>query len=241
MKRWMMIGGLAIWLVLGIEMTAHKSCHADELLKAAAAEDEAQVLRAQERFLELLRKRPRPGTALDRVYEFHLERGTLDEFMVSLREASATETDGVSATILSLIELQRGQNAEAADILRTSEMQRPDDPLVVWSLGLALNQAGQFTEAAEAFKRAIAGGPEHTELLAIFQELGRAYRSAQQHAKAADVWNRMEQQSPKDLRVKEQIAHAMYEEGDFQAALPRFQELSQLTGDAMLYSFQIGG
>ena len=234
MKRWMMIGGLAIWLVLGIEMTAHKSCHADELLKAAAAEDEAQVLRAQERFLELLRKRPRPGTALDRVYEFHLERGTLDEFMVSLREASATETDGVSATILGLIELQRGHNAEAADILRTSEMQRPGDPLVVWSLGRALNQAGQFTEAAAAFERAIARGPEHTELLSIFQELGRAYRSAQQHAKAADVWSRMEQQFPKDLRVKEQIAHSMYEEGDFHAALPRFQDLSKLTGDPYL-------
>ena len=41
-------------------------------------EDERER-RAMERFLSLLEKNPRRGTALDRVYGYHVERGTLDE------------------------------------------------------------------------------------------------------------------------------------------------------------------
>ena len=229
---------LTILLALGRFISTNPICRADEPATvppvAAVGNDEAQTQLAQERFLELLRQHPRPGTALDRVYAFHLERGTLEEFLTSLQHASENETNGVSAMIRGLVELQRGHNEQAVEMLTEADRRRPEDPHVAWSLGRALIQEGQVAQAAEAFERAIKRVPDRTDLLAIFQDLNRAYRRAQQNEKANEVWNRMEQLFPDDLRVKEQIANAMFEDGDFQAALPRFQELAKLTKNPYL-------
>ena len=44
-----------------------------------------------ERYVSLLEKNPRRGTALDRVYGYHVERGTLDELIKSYRDRLAKE------------------------------------------------------------------------------------------------------------------------------------------------------
>ena len=76
------------------------------------SETEAQVRVAYGRFLTLLRKQPRPGTALDRVYAFHVEQGTLDEFTSSLTdEASSGDADGAASMLLGFVELQRGRDS----------------------------------------------------------------------------------------------------------------------------------
>ena len=49
-----------------------------------------------ERFLSLLEKNPRRGTALDRVYGYHVERGTLDAFVKTYEARVAKDpNDGV--------------------------------------------------------------------------------------------------------------------------------------------------
>jgi tetratricopeptide (TPR) repeat protein len=237
MNRCSIISLPAIWLVtIGFSVN-YATCRGDETPPApdvAITDDEAQSLLAYERFLQVLRQHPGIGTALEHVYSFHLERGTVDEFLTSLVEAEARETDGVSITIRGLVELQRGHDEEAAEILRAAEQQRLNDPMVAWALARALNRTGEFAESANALERAIERNPERGDLLSIFQELNRTYRRSQQHEKAADVWNRMEKLFPNDLRVKEQIANSLYEEGDFRAALPRFQELAKLSSDPYL-------
>ena len=60
---------------------------------AAAAEDDRER-QAMERFLSLLEKNPRRGTALDRVYGYHVERGTLDAFIKSLSGPVAQGPEG---------------------------------------------------------------------------------------------------------------------------------------------------
>ncbi len=215
----------------------YANCRGDETPPAtdvAITDDEAQSLLAYERFLQVLRQHPGNGTSLEHVYGFHLERGTVDEFLTSLVEAEARETDGSSITIRGLVELQRGHDEEAAEILRAAEQQRLNDPMVAWALARALNRTGELAESAKALERAIERNPERADLLAIFQDLNRAYRRSQQHEKAGDVWNRMERLFPNDLRVKEQIANSLYEDGDFESALPRFQELAKLSSDPYL-------
>ena len=58
-----------------------------------AAAEEARERRAMERFLSLLEKNPRRGTALDRVYGYHVERGTLDDLIKSYRDRLAKDAD----------------------------------------------------------------------------------------------------------------------------------------------------
>src|SRR5262249_4014262 len=60
------------------------------LIQAADDDDEdAEAKRQQQvvaKFLTVLEKNPRRGTALDRVYGHHVEWGTLDQFVSELRK-----------------------------------------------------------------------------------------------------------------------------------------------------------
>ena len=50
---------------------------------AGDADEEDRAQKINERFLSLVKRTPRFGTAFDRVYGFHVERGTLDDFVAS--------------------------------------------------------------------------------------------------------------------------------------------------------------
>ncbi len=98
-------------------------------------------------------KEPRRGTALDRVYGYHVERGSLDAFIKSYQDRLAKNTkDGAGWLILGLLEGQRGQDAAAVAALRQAETTRPDDPLPSYYLGQALVLVGQPEQAAGRFR-----------------------------------------------------------------------------------------
>ena len=177
------------------------------------AAEEAREQRAMERFLSLLEKNPRRGTALDRVYGYHVERGSLDAFIKSYHDRVAKNPkDGTGWLILGLLEGQRGQDAAAVTAFRQAETTRPDDPLPSYYLGQALVLVGQPEQAAAAFERALARKPARNDLLEIFQALGRVYQRTQKNDQALQVWNRLEALFPNDPRVQEQIASALAEE-----------------------------
>ena len=197
----------------------------------AAAEEERER-RSMERFLALLQKSPRRGTALDRVYGFHVERGSLDSFINGYRDQVAKNpNDGAAWMILGLLEFQRGQDAAAVAALRLAENARPDDPLPPYYLGQALVLVGQPEQAADAFERALGRKPLRTDLLDIFQALGRVYQRTQKNDNALQVWNRLEALFPNDPRVQEQIASALAEENQPALALPRYEALALKTTD----------
>jgi len=184
------------------------------------------------RFLTLLEKAPRKGTALDRVYGYHVERGTLDDFVKTYAERTALNpNDGAAWMILGLVESQRGRDAAAVAALRQAETTRPEDPLPCFYLGQALVLVGQPEVAAAAFERALARKPSRNDLMEIFQALGRVYERTQKTEEALAVWNRLEALFPNDLRVQEQIASALAEEGQTQQALARFEVLARKVAD----------
>ena len=185
-----------------------------------------------ERFLSLLERNPRRGTALDRVYGYHVERGTLDAFIkVEQDRVAKNPKDGTGWLILGLLECQRGQDAAAVTALRQAEATRPDDPLPPYYLGQALVLVGQPEEAAAAFERALERKPTRNDLLEIFQALGRVYQRTQKTDQAHQVWNRLETLFPNDARVQEQIASALAEENQPAIALPRFEALAKRATD----------
>src|ERR1700691_4738523 len=65
------------------------------------AADDARERKVMERFLGVLEKTPRRGTALDRVYGYHVERGSLDSFIKSYQDRVAkSPIDGTALLIL---------------------------------------------------------------------------------------------------------------------------------------------
>ena len=194
---------------------------------AGAADDEARDRQVMERFLTVLERSPRRGTALDRVYGFHVERGTLDALVGSYRDRLAKDpADGAAPLLLGLIESQRGRDAAAAEAFREAERRRPDDPLPAYYLGQALVMIGQPNPAAEAFERALTRNPSRADLPEIYQALGRVHQRARRDDRALAVWARLEAALPDDPRVKEQIASALAEDGQLAPALARYEALA---------------
>ena len=187
-----------------------------------------------ERFVTVLEKNPRRGTALDKIYGFHVERGTLDTLITTYHD-KAQAAQGVAAApawmIVGLMESLRGNDAVSVEAFANAEKLDPASYLASYYLGQALVLVGQPDKAAEALERAAQRKPAQADQLEIFQALGRVYQRAQKNDKALEVWNRLEKQFPNDVRVQEQIATTLLEEGEFAAALPRFENLAKTTKD----------
>ena len=208
------------------------------LAQALAAQDvdpeEAKEKSVAERFVTVLEKNPRRGTALDKVYGFHVERGSLDGLIKSYREKaekSQKADAGLAWMIVGLLESLRGQDAVAVDAFTRAETIAADNYLASYYLGQSLVLIGQPDKAAEALERSIQRKPAQADLLDVYQALGRVYQRAQKTDKALEVWNRLEKQFPNDARVQEQIATTLLEENEFAAALPRYQGLAKTTKD----------
>ena len=195
--------------------------------------EEARQQQAVERFVQVLESNPRFGVALDRVYGHYVERGQIEQFAQSYRDRTAADSaDGLAWMVLGMIEFQRGRDAEAVAALRKAEEHRPEDPLASYYLGQAYVLVGRPDEAAAAFERAIEREPQRTDLLLIYQALGRVHQRAQRSEQALAVWDRLEQEFPDDQRVQEEIARTLAEEGDHAAALERYEALAAGTDDS---------
>ena len=99
------------------------SCVISVLTCCAAVAQEVDPEEAKEkgiadRFVVVLEKNPRRGTALDKVYGYHVERGSLDSLVKSYREkadAAKPAAAGAAWMIVGLLESLRGQDAVAVD------------------------------------------------------------------------------------------------------------------------------
>ncbi len=182
--------------------------------------------KTMERFQTVLERNPRRGTALDRVYGYHVEHGTLDSLVKRYDDRiKADKSDGAAWLLLGLVEAQRGKDAAAVTAFREAEKTRANDSLASFYLGQALVLVGQPDQAVDAFERALTKKPIRADLLEVYQALGRVHQRARRAEKALAVWTRLEAAFPDDTRVREQIAAALAEEDQPAQALARYQTL----------------
>lgn len=227
-----------VWAGVGLlscGLLSDQGVHRSQLQAQEQGSDESkreleQQRKIIDRFLSVLEKNPRRGTALDRIYGFHVEWGTLDEFVDQYRKrVEKNKDDGPAWMVLGLVEAQRGRDAAAVEAFTAAEQAQPESAMASYYLGQSLVLVGQPEKAAEAFERAIERKPPQADLLDIFQALGRVYQRAQKNEEALAVWTRLEKLFPNDARVQEQIAATLVEEGQAEQALPRYEALVKLT------------
>lgn len=198
----------------------------------AADADEERDRKIMERFLLVLEKNPRRGTALDRIYGYHVERGGIDALVEKFQERTKVNAaDAAAWMIVGLLESQRGHDAAAVAAFQQAEKAGAKNYLASYYLGQSLVLVGQPEAAAAALERAIERKPPPAELLEVFQALGRVYQRAQRNEQALAVWTRLEKLFPNDARVQEQIASTLAEEGEHAEALTRYKKLAQNSKD----------
>ena len=201
----------------------------------AAQVDESEEAKQErlvaERFQELLIKRPRPGTALEKVYEFHLQRENLDKYCADLQMYAKTHSHGESWLLHGLVLQQRGQESEAIASFQKAEELLTDDAMASYYFAKALALVGKAEQAVAAMNRAIERKPIKSELLVVLQDLGRLYQRMGRAQEATEVWRNLETSFPADVRVKEQIAAILAEEGATADALARYEALIETTKD----------
>ncbi|MFN7841010.1 MAG: DUF1583 domain-containing protein [Pirellula sp.] len=217
---------LAIWLILSFPF-------ATPALGQDASQSDEDSKRSLERFESVLLRSPKKGIALDKVYEAHVQRGDLDDYL-RLLESNA-EKEGFDTAnvfvVIGLLESKRSRDLPAIGWLRIAEDLAPKEPML--SLYRAQSEvfAGKTSDAIESFERALSKNPTKVERLQIEESLGRLYLRTQQRDKAAEVWKRLENAFPKDLLVSERIAQINQTEGNLPEALKRFQSLASESKD----------
>ena len=226
------------WCAIALSMLASNELASNDLLYSQETEapeysvEEQKQLQLAERFLGILEKNPRRGTALDRVYGHQIEFGTLDSLMASLAEqVEQSPSDGAKWMLIGLFNSQRGEDAAAAEAFKKAESLRPKDALAPYYYAQSLLRIGDSEEAISAMERAITRNPPRADLLEIYQQLGRVHQRAQRTEEALQVWQRLEKLFPDDPRVLEQIAVILSEEGQPAQALPRYEQLATLVTD----------
>src|SRR5580693_3073747 len=136
------------------KQTSKPAVQADEPgEKSKLDADEERELAVADRFRRVLENSPRRGTALDRLYGFHVERGTLEKLVgeyVSRTKKDAR--DGVAWMIVGLIESQRGRDAAAVAAFQHAETNLPENAMACYYLGQSLILVGQPETAAAAFE-----------------------------------------------------------------------------------------
>jgi tetratricopeptide (TPR) repeat protein len=185
-----------------------------------------------ERFMQILERNPRRGTALDRTYAHYAEGGRLNDLVARYKERTLEDAKDASAwMILGLVEAKRGRDARAIEAYRNAETQAPENPLASFYLGQSLMLTGDSDGAAEALRRAADRTPRPADMLEILQALGRVHQRAGRNSEAVAAWTRLEKLFPDDLAVQEQIAETLAEEEQHQEALERYQALAEKAKD----------
>ena len=195
--------------------------------------DEALQAATAKRFLSIVERNPQRGTALEKVFDHHLQLGTLDRFIDELKlQTKLNASDGTAWMLLGLFESQRRMDAQANLAFAEAEKIRTNDALPAYYRGQSLLRLGEPEQAIAAFEMAIERKPTRIILLELFEQLGRTHLRQKRNELAVEAWTRLESLFPNDLHVLEQMASVQIREGDFANALPRYERLISMAKDA---------
>ena len=185
-----------------------------------------------ERFYSVLQKKPRRGTAFDRVWASYVDQGRMPELIDRCRkDTESAPNDAGAWIVLGLMESRRGEDDAAVEAFEKAESLDPNNPLPPYYRGMTLMVVGRLPEAAGAFEAAAEKKPGRRDFLHVLQLLGRTYERTGATEKAKAVWSRVEKAFPGDLDILEQIAQALEEEERLDDALARYESLLKKATD----------
>jgi tetratricopeptide (TPR) repeat protein len=164
-------------------------------------------------------------SAFERAYAAHRD-GRLDDAERDYRAALDADPVHIDALhLLGVLRHQRGEHAEAVDLVSRAADLRPRDAALQLNLGNALKALGHLDGAIERFRNALTLAPDF--VLAHYN-LGNAYAAAGRHEDAVDAFRRSLRLQPDHPSTHNNLGNALHALGDYEEAIASFQRTLEL-------------
>ena len=180
-----------------------------------------------DRYESILVRNPSPGAAFDKIYEHHLEAGSLDALREKWRGLAEADSEDAPRYLLLLgfLESRMGSVDGALDAIQRYVEVRPDDPAGWLALAGIEKNRNRLEEATTALGSALEKIQDPEERLAASRErallLERQFRTDE----AVEAWKRIAAESAGDAATIEDAAEALSLAGEFGAAEQLLTEL----------------
>ncbi|HEY1999636.1 tetratricopeptide repeat protein [Paraburkholderia sp.] len=164
-------------------------------------------------------------SVFESAYAAHRD-GRLDDAERGYRATLDLDPAHVDALhLLGVLRHQRGQHAEAVDLVGRAAHLRPQDAALQLNLGNALKALGHLDGAIERFRNALTLAP--TFMLAHYN-LGNAYAAAGRHEDAADAFQKSLRLQPQNASSHNNLGNALHALGRHDEAIVSFQRALEL-------------
>ncbi len=185
-----------------------------------------------QRYLDVIAKRPQPGTLFERFYTAWMEEGTAAELQQFL-QSRADKADARPADHLLLaVFLAHSGNDSAALSAYTTALRLDPSNASAWIERSRIEaRALDFTAALTSLDQAAAAKPEASLSLEITKLRGRALLRLGQSDEALALWKNLASAHADDDDLHEEIIDLFVDEGQFDAALESASALVLRTRD----------
>lgn len=135
------------------------------------------------------------------------------------------DSDRPNPMVAIIQKLQQGKQAEGIQLLELLLSNRPDDPVVLYNLGLALSDAGRLERAEQCLRQAAELNPEDTNIpVALGVALGRMGRCDE----AVDLLRAAVKQDGKNPWAHRNLGAMLLQTEQAAEAIPHYQAATQL-------------
>lgn len=187
---------------------------------------------AAQRYLDILIKRPQPGTIYERFYAAWLEEGTPAELgaFLTAKTAGATAT-AADHLLLAVFQSHRGDDPAALTAYEAALKLDPENAAAWVERSRLESRALDFATALKSLDEAAKAKPEGLLLIEIGKLRGRALLRLGKNEEALRTWRELSAAHADDEDLAEEIADLLTDEGQYDAALEAAQALIKHSRD----------
>ncbi len=184
------------------------------------------------KYLEILVKKPQPGTVFDRFVDAWLEGATLEELgtYLSVRTARPDATAG-DHVVSALFQARDGEDAKALASFQEAVKLEPTNATVWLEKAKLEARMLDFSAALQSLTQAAAQNPGDVLAMQIGKLQGRTLLRTGKSEEALKTWRGLLEANPDDADLAEEVIELQLDEGLYAEAAKMYQALIEKTSD----------
>lgn len=212
---------------------AYALCHSSMTL----AQDEASDEKVIQRYRQMLERKPKEGSAFDRLYQLYLEGAGVDAMVADYEaEAQASPDDPNAQLVLGHIYKRLGKDAETVAVYQRAVELAPNNYYPHFALGQMYavlrrheDAITELTKAAELSEQSQSVAPN--DLTTIYKTLGRAYFSRDRVDEAIEAWQKISELDPQNIFARIELADLFREQELYDQAIAQHRSITTIKKD----------